>query len=37
MIVHARGDAMDSANECSRTASDHSQSDAALSFTRACA
>jgi hypothetical protein len=37
MIIHARGDAMHRADKCSRTASDHSQSDAALSFTRACA
>jgi len=37
VIVHTRGYAMHRADECSRTASDHSQSDSALSFTRACA
>ncbi len=37
MIVHARGDAVHRANERAGSASHHAQSDAALSFTCACA
>jgi hypothetical protein len=37
VIIHARGDAMHRADKRTGSAADHSQPDAALSFTCACA